>query len=264
MRNAYWIFSSILIFLYSFGPEILTDRHNIIYISIEDMYPYVYCYGHDFMHTPSLDAFAEESVTFLDVHCQVALCTPSRSSILTGIRPSTSGIVKIDDNWREFLPDAVSLPRHFRENGYYTFKVGKISDPRNGGMDEAWDREDDQWGQHDNEKILHAMDTLLKLEKPFFFAAGYGKVHDPWDPSMHSLAKYKPDQIPGPGPHRVYKKDSLSDIEARMLALRYYADITDVDSLIGEVLQKAKINSAIVDSLTAILYKGWQNAVPEK
>ncbi len=65
-----------------------TKKYNVLYISMEDMYPYLNCYGYEFMHTPNLDAFADKSVTFLDAHCQVALCTPSRTSILTGIRPS--------------------------------------------------------------------------------------------------------------------------------------------------------------------------------
>jgi uncharacterized sulfatase len=204
------------------------------------MYPYLNSYGHEFMHTPNLDAFAEESVTFLDAHCQVALCTPSRTSILTGIRPSTSGIVKIDDDWQQILPGAVSLPRHFRNNGYFTYKVGKISDPRNGGMDDAWDRVDDQWGQHNNDKILNAMDTLTQVGKPFFFAVGYGKTHDPWNPSEHSLQKYNLDDVPPPGSNRIYKKDTITDKEAHELALNFYADVTDVDSLVGEVLAKAR------------------------
>lgn len=217
-----------------------TEKYNVLYISMEDMYPYLNCYGHDFMHTPNLDAFAEESVTFLDAHCQVALCTPSRTSILTGIRPSTSGIVKINDNWQEILLDAISLPRHFRNNGYFTYKLGKISDPRNGGMDNAWNIAHEEWGIKTNEMVYPALDTLNSIDKPFFMAIGYSQTHDPWDPASHCLNEYSPDEIPDPGPHRIYKGDTLTDQQTYRLAMKYYAEITEVDSLIGGLLERFK------------------------
>ncbi|MDZ7722983.1 MAG: sulfatase-like hydrolase/transferase [candidate division KSB1 bacterium] len=207
---------------------------NVLYICMEDQSPRLGCYGHPVVRSPHIDAFATKSVLLEDCHCQVALCTPSRTSILTGVRPQTSGMVKIDDNWQSMLPDAVSLPRHFRENGYYTLCVGKISDPRCGGMDEAWVRFEEEWGVTENAKPLAALQ-----DRPFFLAIGYKQTHDPWTPSQQSLDLYDLEDVEPPGTGHTYKDKTLSDLELKKLIRRYYADITDVDRLIGELLDAA-------------------------
>jgi arylsulfatase A-like enzyme len=79
------------------------------------------------MVTPNIDRIASEGVVFKRTFCQQPLCGPSRSSFLTGLRPDTS---KIWDNYtpvRKQVPDVVTLPQHFKNNGYHTQAVGKIS-----------------------------------------------------------------------------------------------------------------------------------------
>ena len=216
------------------------ENPNILYISMEDLSPLLGCYGNEVVITPHIDEFATESVLLSDCHCQVALCTPSRTSILTGIRPSTSGIVKIDDDWKHMLPDAVSMPRHFRDNGYMTYRVGKISDPRCGGSDEAWSISKEEWGVTDNVLSLQALKMVTSQEKPFFLAIGYKQVHEPWHPSPQSLDMYNLDDIELVGRGKTYKGNTLEDKELRELVRAYYASITDVDRLIGEILEVAR------------------------
>lgn len=218
----------------------LPKHPNVLYISIEDLSPRLGCYGDTLVKSPHIDQFAKESVLFKDVHCQVALCTPSRTSILTGIRPSTSGIVKIDDDWKKVLPHATSLPRHFRNNGYFTYRVGKIADPRSGGLDDAWNIAKEEWGVASNEVPLKAMQEVFDQNKPFFLAIGYKQTHDPWNPSQKSLQKYDWNNISIHGKGRSYKKEKMSEEEAQELAHRYYADITDVDSLVGGLIRFIK------------------------
>lgn len=213
---------------------------NIIYITVEDMSPYLNCYGYDQVISPNFDAFAMESVLLEDVHCQVALCTPSRTSILTGIRPQTSGIVKINDDWRKLLPDAVSLPRHFRNHGYYTYGLGKISDPRNGGMDSAWNVQREEWGIADNAKVKEVVEVLAGQDRPFFWAIGYKQAHDPWKPASQHLVKYETDSIEILGSGRVYRKENKSDREIKEMIRSFYASITEVDSLIGDLMAEIK------------------------
>ena len=213
---------------------------NVLYITMEDLSPMLVCYGHPVVKSPNIDAFAQDAVLLEDCHCQVALCTPSRTSILAGIRPETSGIVKIDDNWQNVLPDAVSLSRHFRNNGYYTSCVGKISDPRCGGMDHAWVRFEEQWGVSDNKNVLPALKAAAEQGQPFFLAVGYKQTHDPWNPSQQSIDLYDFKDIDLPGSGRSYKDKTLSDPDLKELIRRYYADITDVDRLIGNVLDSAQ------------------------
>lgn len=213
-------------------------RYNVIYISLEDAFPSFGCYGDSTAYTPFMDRFAGEAVLFEDVHCQVALCTPSRTSILTGIRPSTSGIVKIDDDWRVALPHATSLPRHFRDQGYYTSICGKIHDGRNGGMDSAYVRTFDTHGIGSNELAYQSLQDAADQDTPFFLAIGYAQAHDPWTPPAHSTSHYTLDQFPVAEKSHQYQGEEYDDRGVRQLQRNYYAEVTEVDSLIGGLIER--------------------------
>jgi len=219
------------------GPS---DRLNVLFISIEDAMPSFGCYGDPIAHTPRIDRFAAESVLFEDVHCQVALCTPSRSSLLTGIRPSTSRLVKIDDDWQAALPQARSLPRHFREHGYYTALAGKIHDYRCGGMDSAYVQAYDSHGVETNELPLQALTDAVAQDGPFFLAVGYSQAHDPWTPTKGARQHYRLAQFSAAGRTSTYKNREYDQEGIRALQRDYYGEITDVDSLIGDLLARVK------------------------
>jgi len=211
---------------------------NVIYITVDDLGPFLGCYGYKEVISPNLDRFAEQSVMFTDVHCQVALCTPSRTSILTGIRPTTSGIVKINDPWKEMIPEARSLPMHFRKNDYNTYATGKIYDLRSGGLEESAFDFDDPNKLTDNQRALELLEMANKSDKPFFAAIGYSQVHTQWQPSERSKRLYDLDEISIDHMSKNYGGQEQTPEETRKYVRDYYADITDVDSLIGGVLGK--------------------------
>ena len=102
---------------------------NILFIAIDDLNDWVGCLGgHPQAQTPNIDALAARGTLFTNAHTQSPLCNPSRTSILTGLRPSTTGIYGLAP-WFRALPefqDLVSLPQHFAQNGYRTYSTGKI------------------------------------------------------------------------------------------------------------------------------------------
>ncbi|MEM1328635.1 MAG: sulfatase-like hydrolase/transferase [Bacteroidota bacterium] len=247
MRIYFYFFISCL--CYACQQKEVTPPYNIIYITLEDLSPYLGCYGDTLVQSPNIDAFAREALRFEDAHCQVALCTPSRTSILTGIRPSTSDIVKIDDDWQAMLPDAVSLPRHFKDNGYYTHALGKISDPRNGGMDDAWHIKEEEWSIKDNALIPATLETIKAQDQLFFLAIGYGQTHDPWHPTEQHLAKYDTARIELLGDGMIYKKEEKSATEIKDILHRYYASITEVDSLVGDLLAQLRAADLLDNSI---------------
>ncbi|MFT5051327.1 MAG: iduronate 2-sulfatase, partial [Chlamydiales bacterium] len=106
--------------------ETASAKPNVLFISIDDLRPELECYGAERMHTPNLDSFAASSLRFTRAYCQQALCNPSRSSYLTGARPETTRIQGQKEVFRDTMPDVVTLPQHFKANGYTCLSMGKV------------------------------------------------------------------------------------------------------------------------------------------
>lgn len=110
-------------------------KYNVLFIAVDDLRPELGCYGADYMYTPNIDKLASESRIFKNHFVHVAACGPSRSTLLSGRRTTNWDIFK---NIRESnsKPDSIfSLPQLFKENGYRTVGIGKISHQPGGVMD---------------------------------------------------------------------------------------------------------------------------------
>ena len=117
-------------------------RLNVVMISVDDWNDWVGVLGgHPQAKTPNLDRLAASGLLFTDAHTAAPICNPSRTALLTGRRPSTTGIYGNDEKpWRAQLPDVVTLPQHFRNNGYTTLGGGKVFHHGNGFNDpKSWD-----------------------------------------------------------------------------------------------------------------------------
>jgi arylsulfatase A-like enzyme len=112
------------------------DRPNILFIAIDDQNDWIGPMGgHPMAKTPSLDKLASRGTCFLNAHCNAPLCNPSRTSLLLGLRPTTTGIYGLAP-WFRTLPewkDRVALPQHFANHGYRTAATGKIYHGGTGG-----------------------------------------------------------------------------------------------------------------------------------
>ena len=105
------------------------DRPNVLMIVLDDQNDWLGCMGgHPQVKTPHIDRLAKRGTLFLNAHCQAPLCQPSRTSVMTGRRPSSTGIYGLFPWFRalEELKDAVTLPQHFAAHGYTTYTTGKI------------------------------------------------------------------------------------------------------------------------------------------
>lgn len=116
------------------------ERPNVLFIAIDDLRPELGCYGEKLVKTPNLDRLAREGLRFTHAYCQEAICGPSRTSIMTGLRPNSSGVIDNNTYFRDTIPDVITLPQHFIRNGYETLYIGKIYHANMRDEGKSWNR----------------------------------------------------------------------------------------------------------------------------
>ena len=127
------------------------ESPNVLLIIVDDLRPQLGAYGHHIMHTPNIDRLAEEGLLFRRAYAQWPVCGPSRASLLSGLRPDTTGIYNNGRRLDTSDAEIVSLPAYFRRNGYRTLSIGKVYHSRNDDLG-AWSESpfnsapnDDNW-----------------------------------------------------------------------------------------------------------------------
>lgn len=223
---------------------------DIFYICVDDMGTYLNCYGNSEVLSPGFDAFARDSVLFERAYCQIAVCTASRTSILTGTRPEATGLLGLRRDWKRHLPGVTSLPEHLTRHGYESVSVGKIWDPRAGsGTRLGWRERHDPWGISNNRLAVKAIAKYRQRRKPTAYFIGYSSPHCPWNAADRYTALYADAAVTVNGPgrrlHGAYARRctgqdtmELTDAQAVDLTRRYYAEVTEVDALIGDLLNR--------------------------
>jgi arylsulfatase A-like enzyme len=231
----------LLLGLFALANELLAEtappkRPNVVFIAVDDLRPQMGCYGDSWMKTPNLDRLASHGRVFRRHYAQVPTCGASRYSLLTGLRPSSDA-----DYWNEpFTVHHADLARRpteslvhlFRQNGYHTVAIGKVShNPDNSGADlprswdevipvkgpwklavrayvqpvnpetyppfEAGDANDDAYP--DGVLAAEAIKALQRLRaRPFFLALGFYKPHLPFNAPKRFWELYAPQKIPSP------------------------------------------------------------------
>ncbi|MSU51275.1 MAG: iduronate sulfatase, partial [Opitutus sp.] len=124
MKHCSVLLISVVVLLTRTAPAAAV-RQNVLFIMADDYRPELASYGSPAV-TPNLDRLARRAVQFDRAYCQQAVCNPSRSSMLTGLRPDTIKIWNNSTHFRDPNPDVQTLPQHFKQNGYTARCVGKI------------------------------------------------------------------------------------------------------------------------------------------
>lgn len=203
-------------------------KFNVLFLMSDDLRPDLSCYGHPIVSSPNIDAIAASGVRFDRAYCQFPLCNPSRSSMLTGRHPLTTGVLDNRVWFGGLHPEFISLPKLFKASGYVTLRSGKIF---HGGIDdaEAWSRGGEprpfsgnssdrkppanRAQQSDRRVVLKgegeshgdykAADTAIEYlrtyhDQPFFLACGFTKPHSPPTAPQKYYDLYDPQKIPLP------------------------------------------------------------------
>lgn len=116
-----------LVVLVGLSPSIAAQsRPNVLFIAVDDLRPELGCYGSSHIHSPNIDALAASGRLFQRAYCQQAVCNPSRTSLMTGMRPDSIGVTGNHSHFRSNHPNVVTLPQHFKKHGYHAAAIGKI------------------------------------------------------------------------------------------------------------------------------------------
>lgn len=124
MKYSYFIFAFIVSVLSA------ADKPNVLFIAVDDLKPVLSNYGDPIAISPNFERLAKQGMTFLNAHCQQAVCAPSRASVMTGMRPDKTRIWDLKTKIRDENPDVITMPQYFKANGYNAVGVGKIYDFR--------------------------------------------------------------------------------------------------------------------------------------
>lgn len=239
-RFAWWCLATVAILAAAGGaaePDAPERRPDVLFISIDDLNDWIGgLAGYPGVKTPNIDRLAARGVLFTRAYCAAPACNPSRTSLLTGRRPSSTGVYHNTQPWIPVMRDAVTLPRYFRDNGYRVAGAGKIF---HGGFNdpEAWDEylprpadarpavtpaslpngngvdwapmqvPDSAMGDY---QVLKWVEERLNdsSQEPLFLAAGFFRPHLPWYVPEEYYRLYPLDQVQRP----LVKPGDLSDV----------------------------------------------------
>lgn len=244
------------------GSTAKSDSKNVLFIAVDDLNDWVgYMNTQGIkkpkVYTPNIDRLARRGMAFTRAYTTAPVCGPSRAAILTGVRPTTSGVYTNHHNHNKIMPDIITLPEHFSANGYDVIGAGKLHHPpyedvsrwddfitswvetqkfsappnriRFEGIDVAYDFcSEDQ--MHDYEVADYAIDYLSQAhKKPFFLACGIYNPHAPWWVPKKYFDMYPLDEIQLPE----VKEDDLDDLPpaAKRIA---YSVLTNHEKVEGE------------------------------
>lgn len=101
-------------------------KYNVLFIASDDLNSDMHCYGDPFVKTPNLDRLVNKGVRFDRAYNQYPISNASRASLMTGYRPDKTGVKGNNVHFRENLPETVTIAQLFKENGYFSGRVGKI------------------------------------------------------------------------------------------------------------------------------------------
>ncbi|NQU86887.1 MAG: sulfatase [Mariniphaga sp.] len=211
-----------------------SNRTNVLFIAVDDLRPELGIYGASHIKSPNIDRLAESGIVFNRAYCNIPVCGASRASILSGIRPNRQRFLNYHCWQDKDVPGVVSLPMHFKNNGYSTVSLGKIYHhikDGQGSWERAWHpkaKNNSGWRDYRNAENLvieeggttrgypyenadvpdnayfdgRIADEAIKQladsknsGEPFFLAVGFLKPHLPFNAPQKYWDMYDPESI---------------------------------------------------------------------
>lgn len=219
-----------------------SERPNILWIVSEDNSPLIGAYGDEFATTPNIDRLASEGVRYTNAFATVPVCAPSRSTLITGMYPSSVGTLHMRSYYP--VPDFVRFfPRYLRDAGYYTSNNAK-KDYNTVDQPEAW-----------NESSQKATYLNRSAGQPFFAVFNIAISHESslHTPIADADLQHDPEKVPIP-PYHPRTKEMKHDWA------QYYDKVTAMDAQVGKIL--ADLDASGERENTIVFYYSDHGGVP--
>lgn len=207
---------------------------NVLFIAVDDLRPELGVFGATHIASPNIDKLAESGLVFMRAYCNIPVCGASRASIMSGIRPNRQRFVNYNCWQDKDAPGTVSLPMHFKNNGYRTVSLGKVYhhfQDGKGSWDYRWYPAAENvsgWRDYRKKRNLHheengttrgfpyecadvpddayfdgkianhaiaQLNQLRENDQPFFLAVGFLKPHLPFNAPEKYWDLYDPEKI---------------------------------------------------------------------
>lgn len=149
---------------------------NVLFLVADDLRPELGCYGASHIHSPHIDQLAARGLVFDRAYCQQAVCNPSRCSVLSGCRPDTTHCMANNTFLRPSMPDVLTLPQHFKNNGWYALSLGKVfhhSEAEPGDDPQSWSEQSwyhatpyRSWFTKESDDMMKRLKALPPGERP--------------------------------------------------------------------------------------------------
>ncbi|WP_073181050.1 sulfatase [Flagellimonas flava] len=237
-------------------------RPNVLFISVDDLRPELGCYGKSQILSPNMDKLAAEGTLFERAYCNVPVCGASRASILTGLRPNPTRFLTHKSYIDVDAPNVVTLPQHFKRNGYLTLSLGKVlhnwaDDALQSWSEPPWHPRVFEEGNAGRQRLNYQLDVnkdkrppyeraevidtayldgkianrairelqrFAESDQPFFIAMGFVKPHLPFNAPAKYWDLYDPDKIEFPE-FMEYPENVPDEARHNSSELRTYDDI---------------------------------------
>lgn len=225
-------------------------KYNVLFIATDDLNNDFSVYGNRLAKTPNLERLSKQGTVFANAYCQFPLCSPSRSSLMTGLRPDVTQVFNLKRHFRTVLPDVTTLPQLFRKNGYVAVRVGKIyhygvpGDIGTNGLDDSqsWDEVFNPRGRDkDEEKKLINYTPKRGLGSSLSFLAADGTDEEQTDgigttqtikflekykdkPFFIAMGYYRP-HCPYVAPKKYFQRIPFDDVKIPSISESWYSQV---------------------------------------
>jgi arylsulfatase A-like enzyme len=236
------------------------DRPNILWITAEDLSPALGCYGDPDAITPNLDAFAKESVRYSNAFAAAPVCSPSRSTIITGMWAPSLGTSQMRSTF-PLPPDVKGFPTYLRESGYFTannIKTDYNTSDEGRLIKESWD---------EISPTTNWRSEARKEGQPFFTVINHMVTHQsrtmvwPYEAFRAEIqSKLAADQIHDPAKIKVPPYYPDTDTVRRELA-RFHDCVTVLDQQVGAILKQLE-EDGLADDTIVFFYSDHGSGMP--